>query len=1058
MNKKLLLIPVLGSFLSSELLAVNSLTVKESDATAIVQQTQKVQGIVLDENGEPAIGVNIQVKGDPTRGTITDFDGNFSINASPKDILVVSFIGYVTQEIKIGKQKILKITMKEDAQTLGEVVITAFGAGQKKESVVGSIQTVRPNDLKVPSANLSTSFAGRMAGVVAFQRSGIPGENGADFYVRGISTISGMTSPLIIIDGVEASSSDLNALDPEVIEGFSILKDATATAMYGTRGANGVMIVSTKSGADLEKPIIGIRVEANVNTPTKVPKFVSGDRYMQLYNEAVTNQGTGDVLFTNEQIMGVRNNLNPYVFPNVDWYDEIFKDASFNQRANFNIRGGTKKITYFMNVTVNHETGMLKNRSKDFYTYSNNLDMMKYAFQNNIDFHLSKTSKIGLHLNVQLNDMTSPVTGEKEDSPSNIMNGIYSSIMNSNPVDFPAYFPNTGEKWVKWGAYSGGNDQGATNPLAQATRGYSSSFSSTVLANIDFEQKLDFITEGLKFKAMFSFKNWNKTITNRWQAVNRYSVKSYSKNPDDTYDFVAAPLSEPSKPVLSTFRLLNGDRRMYFQAYLDYNKIFGDVHSVSAMALFNTDEYVNNTGGGLVNSLPKRKVGLAFRASYGYDNRYMIEFNAGYNGSENFAKGHRFGFFPSVAVGYNISQEKFWKPLEDIISNFKLRASYGLVGNDQINDERFIYMPDVSLNGSDDSPSFTTGYGNQVTTLKGPIYNRMGNDAITWEVGEKLNIGADIQLFHSLNISVDAFREIRRDIFQEMKSIPNYLGTAKTKLYGNLAKVKNWGVDLSVDYGKRVTKDFSLQLKGTFTFARNKVLEYNEAPGISPAYSIVGHSVKSFLLYQANGLYIDYADIANNPTSTLGNIAIAPGDIKYVDQPDKDGKYDGKISDADRIRMGHPEVPEIVYGFGPTMQYKNWDFSFFFQGVANTSLVMSGFHPFGTQYNRNVMEFITKNYWSDNNQNPNAAYPRLTKYDNNNNTQGSSYWLRDAAFLKLKNAEIGYSFKGVRVYVSGANLLTFSKFDLWDPEMGGDKAMKYPTQRTFNLGIQMTFK
>lgn len=799
-------------------------------------------------------------------------------------------------------------------------------------------------------------------------------------------------------------------------------------------------------------------MEANVNTPTKVPKFVSGDRYMQLYNEAITNQGTGDVLFSNEQIMGVRNNVNPYIFPNVDWYDEIFKDASFNQRANFNIRGGTKKITYFMNVTVNHETGMLKNRSKDFYTYSNNLDMMKYAFQNNIDFHISKSSKIGLHLNVQLNDMTSPVTGEKEDSPSKIMDAIYSSIMNANPVDFPAYFPNAGEKWVKWGAYSGGNDQGATNPLAQATRGYSSSFSSTVLANIDFEQKLDFITEGLKFKAMFSFKNWNKTITNRWQGVNRYSVKDFSQNADGTYDYIATPLSEPSKPVLATNRLLYGDRRMYFQAYLDYNKIFGDVHSVSAMALFNTDEYVNNTGGGLVNSLPKRKVGLAFRASYGYDNRYMIEFNAGYNGSENFAKGHRFGFFPSVAIGYNISQEKFWKPLENIISNFKLRGSYGLVGNDQINDERFIYMPDVSLQGNDDSPSFTTGYDNQVTTLKGPIYNRMGNNAITWEVGEKLNVGADIQLFHSLNISVDAFREIRRDIFQQMQSIPNYLGTANTKIYGNLAKVKNWGVDVSVDYGKQITKDFSLQMKGTFTFARNKVMEYNEAPGVSPAYSIVGHSVKSFLLYQANGLYIDAADIANNPTSTLGNIAIAPGDVKYVDQPDRDGKYDGKITDADRIRMGHPEIPEIVYGFGPSMQYKNWDFSFFFQGVANTSLVMSGFHPFGTQYNRNVMEFITDNYWSQNNQNPNAAYPRLTKYDNNNNTRGSSYWLRDASFLKLKNAEIGYSFKGVRIYVSGANLLTFSKFDLWDPEMGGDKAMKYPTQRTFNLGIQMTFK
>ena len=387
-----------------------------------------------------------------------------------------------------------------------------------------------------------------------------------------------------------------------------------------------------------------------------------------------------------------------------------------------------------------------------------------------------------------------------------------------------------------------------------------------------------------------------------------------------------------------------------------------------------------------------------------------------------------------------------------------MRASYGLVGNDQINDERFIYMADVLLKGNDDSPGFITGYGNSVTNLKGPIYQRMGNNNITWEVGEKLNVGADIQLFRDLNISVDAFREIRRDIFQQMYSIPNYLGTANTKLYGNLAKVKNWGFDASVDYGKRINRDLSVQFKGTFTFARNRVMEYNEAPGVSPAYSIVGNSVKSLLLYMANGLYIDRADIANSPSSTLGNIAIAPGDIKYVDQPNKDGSYDGKITDADRVRMGHPTVPEIVYGFGPSITYKKWDFSFFFQGVANTSLVMSGFHPFGTQYNRNVMDFITENYWSQTNQNPDAEYPRFTKYDNNNNTAGSSYWLRDASFLKLKNAEIGYSLKNVRVYLSGTNLLTFSKFDLWDPEMGGDKAMKYPTQRTFNIGIQMTFK
>ena len=314
------------------------------------------------------------------------------------------------------------------------------------------------------------------------------------------------------------------------------------------------------------------------------------------------------------------------------------------------------------------------------------------------------------------------------------------------------------------------------------------------------------------------------------------------------------------------------------------------------------------------------------------------------------------------------------------------------------------------------------------------------------------------QLFRSLNISIDAFQEIRSNIFQQALSVPNYLGTAGTKIYGNFAKVKNWGVDFSVDYGKQFSKDFSMQFKGTFTFARNRVLEYNEAPGVSPAYSIVGHSVKSFLIYQANGLYIDEADIANNPASTLGNIAIAPGDIKYVDQPDKNGEYDGIISDADRIRTGHPEVPEIVYGFGPSFQYKHWDFSFFFQGAAKTSLVMNNFHPFGTQYNRNVIDFVADNHWSPANQDPNAEYPRLTKYNNNHNTASSTFWLRDASFLKLKNAEIGYSFKSARVYISGINLLTFSKFKHWDPEMGGNGTTKYPTQRTFNIGIQMTFK
>lgn len=364
-------------------------------------------------------------------------------------------------------------------------------------------------------------------------------------------------------------------------------------------------------------------------------------------------------------------------------------------------------------------------------------------------------------------------------------------------------------------------------------------------------------------------------------------------------------------------------------------------------------------------------------------------------------------------------------------------------------------MSDITLQS--DNLGFTTG-DKQQTTLNGPVYTRYQNNDLTWEVGEKLNVGFDMQLFNSLNINMDVFREIRRDIFQQRHSIPNYLGTAGTAVYGNLAKVKNSGFDLSIDYGKQINKDLSIQFKGTFTYAHNKILEYDEAPGVRSALSNIGKKLNTIYGYISNGLYIDKADIANNPTSTLGNIAIAPGDIKYVDQPDKDGKYDGKITSDDRVAMGYPTVPEIVYGFGPSISYKNWDFSFFFQGVANTSLMMSGFAPFGTQYNRNVLSWIADDYWSETNQNPNAGYPRLTKNDNNHNMQSSDYWLRNGAFLKLKNAEIGYTYKKARFYVSGINLLTFSPFKLWDPEMGGGKGLSYPTQRTFNVGFQLSFK
>ena len=1011
-------------------------------------QQKTVTGVVTEaQSGEPLFGCSVVVKG-TTRGVSTDMTGRFEIQVAEGETLQVSYVGYVTREIKIGKANMVAVELSEDSELLEEVVVTAFGTGQRKESVTGSVQAISPGDLKIPASNLSNAFAGRMSGVVAYQRSGEPGSNASDFFIRGISTLSGVTSPLIVLDGVEISAGDLNALDPDIIESFSILKDATATAMYGTRGANGVMIVKTKSGSDLDRPQIGLRFESYVNMPTKVQKFVDGATYMELFNEAVTNQNTGTTLFTQRQIDGTRRGLNPYVYPNVDWYNEIFKDITYNQKANFNIRGGTSKITYFMNLNVNHESGMLKDNSKRYYSYGNNISQTMYTFQNNIDFHLSPTSTISLHLNAKLNDYT---------GPSKTVSEIFSSIMGNNPVDFPISFPyNADGEWVHWGGLNGGNNQAGTNPMAEATLGYQDRFASTVIANLDFDQKLDFITKGLSFKLLFSFKNWSQTSRVRQQSVtNRYfiSPNSVVENPDGTYDYEITPLGEPDNSTLATSTGTTGDRQTYIQAYLNYDRSFGN-HNVGALVLFNADSYRNNNpGGALIASLPKRKMGFAARLSYDYAHRYLLEINAGYNGSENFAAGHRWGFFPSVSVGWNISQEPFWESLRDVVSNFKLRGSYGLVGNDQIGSARFIYLAQVTLQ----SAGYTTGFGNYRQGFSGPVYNRYQNDDITWEIGRKLNVGIDLQLFHSLNVTLEGFREIRSNIFQETQTIPDYFGTANSQIFGNLAKVQNWGIEVSADYAKQISKDLFVSFKGTFSFARNTVLEYDEGAGMRPALSQIGKSLNTYMGFVSNGLYIDQADIDNNPTSQLGNIAIAPGDLKYRDQPDANGNYDGIITMDDRVPMGFPTVPEIIYGFGPSISYKNWDFSFFFQGAANTSLMINAGNaaPFGEQQNRNVLQWIADSRWNPADPNPHATYPRLTKYANQHNNRNSDYWLRDGSFLKLKNIEVGYTYKRARIYLSAVNVATFSSFKLWDPEMGGGAALSYPTQRTINLGVQL---
>ena len=458
---------------------------------------QQISGKVFDESGEPVIGATIALKNNPKKSTVTDVDGNFTLNVnSSNGSIMVSYIGFQTQEVKFSGNKVLDIHLKEDSQTLGDVVVTAFGATQKKETVMGSVQQVKPEALRVPSASISSSFAGRLSGVIATQSSGQPGANGSDFYIRGIATISGAKSPLIVMDGMEISQDDLNHLDPDVVESFSILKDASATAMYGSRGANGVLIITTKSGQDLDKPKISFRVEANVTMPTSKPKFVNGARFMELFNEAVRNEGTGNTLYTDEQIANARNHVNNEIFPDVNWYKETFKTASYNQKANMNVRGGTSKIVYFMNLNVSHETGMLRNRSKEYYSYNNNIDYMRYAFQNNIDFNMSKSSKISLHLYAGLDNMHGPLAGNNNIAGS--LNDLYSQMMNANPVLFPIQYNNQGDEWIHWGYRQLANG-GNSNPMARLVSGYQDSFASTITANLNFDQKLDFITKGLGF-------------------------------------------------------------------------------------------------------------------------------------------------------------------------------------------------------------------------------------------------------------------------------------------------------------------------------------------------------------------------------------------------------------------------------------------------------------------------------------------------------------------------------------------------------------------------------
>ena len=998
--------------------------------------------VISSADNQPIVGANIYVEGTNV-GTTTDAGGNYKLTvpASAKTV-TVSFLGYDTKKISVRDIHLFKlITLADASNKLEDVVVVGFGV-QKKESLVGAVQSVKPSDLQTSSSNLSTSFSGKIAGVIAVQKSGEPGADGANFWIRGISTFGSGQSPLLILDGVEITNQMLNNIPPETIESFSVLKDATATALYGSRGANGVMIITTKNGRDSEKMTINLRAEFGASAPTRVPKVADGITYMETFNEARTTRGEKPY-YSNEKIMGTKLGLDPYVYPNVDWYDMLFKDCTFNQNFNFNMTGGAKKIDYFLNASVYNENGIM--RKPEASKFDTNINAQKYLFQANVSADATKTTRVSLKMNTQLHYRHAPIQSVSD---------LFAYAMTGMPCEFPATLPGEeSDTFVRFGTNNAWNSGFFTNPYAQLCRGYGDQFRGHFTSALTVNQNLDFITKGLSATGMATFYNRVYSAVYRSFTPFMYQLTDYNIDEAGNYSYTSNS-TNTGTTYLGTTRGKDGYRELAFQAKIDYARTFGK-HDVGATIVYMQKERnMNISDEQEYAALPYRQQGLAGRVTYGFDKRYLLEANFGYNGSENFAAGKRFGFFPSVAVGWVISNEPFWKGIKEQVNLFKLRASYGLVGNDVISKDyadRFPYLTTVDM-----GQGYDVYIGNNFERKYGPILSVYGNPNATWEESRKLDIGVEIGLFDSLNIIFDWFKEKRSGIFIQRTSLPSTFGMSGITPWANIGKVDNSGVDISVDYNKAFSKDLILSLRGTFTYAHNEIVEMDE-PKYKWAYQYkAGHPINSIQCLIAEGLFRDEEEIASSPSQDIyaTTYPIRPGDVKYRDLND-----DKIIDDNDMCWTGNPTVPEIIYGFGFSLKYKGFDCSAFFQGQGKVSILMYNYHPFATAATpgSGLMQWIADEHWSEDDPNPKALYPRLSPLWNNNNTKASTLYVRNGKMLRLKTAEIGYTYKKMRVYVSGTNLLTFAPFKYWDPEKGSGNGLGYPLQRTYNLGFQFNF-
>ncbi len=1014
------------------------------DVQELQQARKKITGTVYDDLGDPLPGAEVRVVG-KGGGVLTDLDGTFELpDVASSDKITVSFVGLQTQTVEVGSKTSFEIHMEAVVNDLSEVTVVAFGK-QKKASVVASIDAIDPKELKVPSSNLTTAFAGRMAGVIAYQRSGEPGKDNAEFFVRGVTTFGYAQSPLILLDGFEVTANDLARVEPDNIEQFAVLKDATAAALYGAKGANGVITVTTKKGVE-GAPKVSFRHESRFSMPTQIPETVDGLTYMNLYNEAQFNDNPMVTpYYTAQKIANTAAGLNPYAYPNVDWYDEMFKGFTYNQHYNLNVSGGGKVVRYYLSASYDKDTGILKeNKSQSF---NNNISIDRFNLLSNVSVSLTKTTTLDLN-------MTSVF--ETNNRPATDATAIFNNVMSANPVEFPKYFaPDADNLYTKHILFGNVGNVEMTNPYAEMVKGYSDGYSSNITSQFNFTQQLDMLTKGLTARAKFSINNQNSYQSTRTYSPYFYAIESYDEL-NDIYTLSALNESPGNDKLGNPSKATSQINKFYMEAGFDYNRDFGK-HNVSALALYTQEETKSAAGSTIQESLPQRNQGLRFRAGYAYDDKYMIEGAMSIYGSEKFDESNRWGYFPSGAVGYMISNESFWEPLKPVMDKFKLKYSYGMVGSDQIagSADRFFFLSDISMvsEGYRWGKDFNSNYGRF-------SINRYANSAITWEESYKQNMGVEFSLFKMADIQVEYFTEKRKQIYQARAHIPATMGLT-ADIYGNVGEVKSSGFDGSIDLNHSFNDDLWLTGRFNFTYAKNEIVE-NEEPQYRYSYlSKKGYSTGQAWGYVAERFFIDENDVANSPTQQLGGTT-QPGDIKY-----RDINGDGVINDNDKIAIGYSQTPELNYGFGISGGYKNVDVSFFFQGQGRNSFFINpnAIAPF---YNRrNALKYIADDHWNPNNPVAQAFWPRLSAASNDNNyEQYSTWWLRNGQFLRLKTVEVGYTFpkqwmkkakiQNLRLYLTGQNLACFSKFDLWDPEMG-DNGLGYPLQRVYSIGVNINF-